>query len=541
MEVSTLDSQLIVPIPESTALDSMKFLIEQTVTRSTLFRFLLAGAAKKGARVVDLGAGPCVFAKLARDDGYVVTAVDARTVRKPAAEELGSIRFVHSDVREFDVTGFDVIVCLGLFYHFDMDDQLMLLDRFVRAGVPVILETQIHIDALVPATETRDWARKVVSRGAYEGVVFPEGDNSRASIGNPESFWATEPSLLRMIEAAGFKSARIVDPVYQSSYGARRYFLLNCEQFDWDTESAADLAKINGRLKIVKLVNNGCFDEAREISRRMVAEPLNHTDWDYAMAETQLRLHFGEFEKAVATVIEIRNLMLKYGNKSMLAVWRCADILEAAHDAQEADKTRAMACDQIQDGEVARRLVTTAIKSGMTDAARGILAHIEKNFGDQRELLNFAAIIYRSIGDVEAAERISRIRREATRQSVEAVLGESAALAQNGNVEEAASVLENALSRDPKNPQILEKLVGLQLKLKRLEDAERGARLLISIAPLRPLGHLHLASSFKRRHRNLEALEHARRAAELAPGNKRYSDYVLGLMEPKKGAPVESE
>jgi tetratricopeptide (TPR) repeat protein len=541
MDVSTLDSQLIVPIPESTALVSMKFLLEQSVTRSTLFRFLLAGAAKKGGRVVDLGAGACVFAKLARDDGYVVTAVDARTERKPAEEYLGPIRFVQCDVRDFDVAGFHVILCLGLFYHFDLDDQLMLLERCARAGVPVILETQVHIDALVPATETRSWARNVVRRGAYEGVVFPESDNPRASIGNPESFWATESSLLQMIEASGFKSARIVDPVYQSSYGARRYYLLNCEQFDWNTESAANLANVNDRLKIVELVKNGRFDEAREISRRVVAVPLNFRDLEYAMAGAKLRLHFGEFEKVVATAMEIRDLMLEYGNRTVLTVLRCAGLLEAAHDAQEADKTRAMAYDRLQNDEVTRRLVTTAIKSGMKDDARGIMAYLEKHFDDQRDLLSFAASTYRSIGDVEAAERISGILRASRPQTVEGVLRQSATLARNGHAEEATSILEDALVHDPDNPQILEKLVELQLKLKRFEDAERDARTLTSVAPLRPLGHLYLASSFKRRHRNLEALEHARRAAELDPGNKRYSDYVLGLTEPTKEAAIESE
>ena len=112
-------------------------------------------------------------------------------------------------------------------------------------------------------------------------------------------------------------------------------------------------------------------------------------------------------------------------------------------------------------------------------------------------------------------------------------------LLRRGQLEEAATLIETARKIEPENPVILEKLISLYLKLKRAEDAEREATSLISIAPLRPLGHLYLASSMKLRHRRAEALEHAKRAAELDPGNKRFSDYVSELSEQAKSARVK--
>src|SRR5271165_4539056 len=83
--------------------DSWENLLLQPAVRTQIFRRLLSRLGKKGAKLADLGAGPCIFAKISRDEGYAVTAVDARTARRPADVELGSIKFVQSDVRAFDL------------------------------------------------------------------------------------------------------------------------------------------------------------------------------------------------------------------------------------------------------------------------------------------------------------------------------------------------------------------------------------------------------------------------------------------------------
>jgi hypothetical protein len=176
----------------------------------------------EGRTMLDLGAGPCVFARRASQAGWKVTAVDARTERLP--EELGDITFIESDVRDFDPSGFDSIAILGLLYHLTVEDQVSLLSRC--AYTRVILETEVHTPGYVPPA-SEPWSRVRVRRDGYSGVIFTEGDNPMASIGNAESFWATEASLLTMFDRCGYRSVRLVEPMHVSKYGTRRFYVLN--------------------------------------------------------------------------------------------------------------------------------------------------------------------------------------------------------------------------------------------------------------------------------------------------------------------------
>ncbi|WP_442577935.1 hypothetical protein ACSBOB_20530 [Mesorhizobium sp. ASY16-5R] len=172
--------------------------------------------------LVDLGAGHCKFSALAAKRGYDVTAVDGRNVRLPP--DMGSVRFVESDVRTYDPSGFGVIANLGLFYHLELEAQKGLLSRCTY-GAPVILETQVHVPEILEPHESRPW-HAIVQQGSYEGVLFPENDNPMASIGNPTSFWHTEDSMLRLFADCGFREVQLVEPLFRSGYGARRFYVL---------------------------------------------------------------------------------------------------------------------------------------------------------------------------------------------------------------------------------------------------------------------------------------------------------------------------
>jgi len=190
--------------------------------RIRTFKWLLAEHIEPRETLLDLGAGHCSFAKRAREAGYKVTAVDGRTERLP--DDLDGIEFVKSDVRELDVTGFGVIAILGLLYHLTLEDQEDLLRR-CSYGATVILDTQIH-DPHKVGDIAEDWARELTRAGEYEGVRFPERNNPMASIGNPISFWHTEDSLLRLTDRCGYANVTKVEPVYFSTYGARRFYVL---------------------------------------------------------------------------------------------------------------------------------------------------------------------------------------------------------------------------------------------------------------------------------------------------------------------------
>lgn len=536
MDISVLDSTLIVPDTGAHA----PSLVSQAITRSSIFRFLLAGVAKPGDRVIDLAAGPCLFAKIARDEGCIVTAVDARVERKPSDEELGTIRFIQSDIRNFDLQGFDIILCLGMLYHFDVDDQLRFLERCARSGVPIILETQIHVDALVPADETLDWARKVVRREHYDGIVFPEQDNPMASVGNPESFWATEASLLRMMEDAGFTSVARIDPLYRSKYGARRYFLLNCRRFVANPDVLAKIVLVNHQAKIVDLVNRERFDEAREAVGRTVPADGDFDDPAYAMAVARMRIHFGEPDKAISAIKHVRDHVLGFGERMVPILLRCADFFVTAGDARQAELTRAAAFERIANPSFIKALIEKSVASGALYTSE-LLTQVEARFAGNVELLDLAASTYYATKDFEAAERTCRaaLALEPENAKLLARLGDL--LLRRGDRLAAQDIFARARLFDPENPTTLERLAAVCLELKDKEGAEHFARELISRAPRNPKAHMYLARALRGRHRKAEAIAHAKRAVELDPKNTRYSDYVALLSSPAKAPTAEPD
>ncbi len=199
-------------------------LIKPAVARLRVAIFTELLKAREEKQLLDLGAGPCTFAMHARDLGFDVTAVDARTERVPSAEKLGSVRFVQSDIRSYDLSGSPLISILGLFYHLTLDDQIELLSRCTHATV--ILETQVHDPSYIPPL-ARPWAEQLQELDGYQGVLFRENDNPMASVGNAASFWHTLPSLLHLAESSGFREARVIEPRYTTKYGMRRFLTFN--------------------------------------------------------------------------------------------------------------------------------------------------------------------------------------------------------------------------------------------------------------------------------------------------------------------------
>jgi 2-polyprenyl-3-methyl-5-hydroxy-6-metoxy-1,4-benzoquinol methylase len=189
--------------------------------RGSMFTYLLDNTID-GKTLLDLGAGSCIFSKRARAAGYEVTAVDARTERLP--DDLDGIRFIQADVRNFDTSGYDVILLLGLLYHLTIADQEELLSR--ARGATVVVDTQVH-DPRKVTEHAGEWAQRTVYTGSYEGIEFPEKDNPMASVGNPVSFWHTERSLLTLFGKCGYNQAMIVEPKYISKYGARGFYILS--------------------------------------------------------------------------------------------------------------------------------------------------------------------------------------------------------------------------------------------------------------------------------------------------------------------------
>ena len=146
-----------------------------------------------GGRLIDLGAGHGMFAQRAAKAGWVVTAVDARPDRFP---KDSSVKWLTQDVRLVDLSPYDVIACLGLFYHLTPEDQVSLLRR--AGGKPIIIDT--HVDN---GLSTHPLSERMVVHG-YEGSWYREPGELTSSWGNRHSFWPTPESLYQMLRECGY-------------------------------------------------------------------------------------------------------------------------------------------------------------------------------------------------------------------------------------------------------------------------------------------------------------------------------------------------
>lgn len=165
-------------------------------------------------RVLDLGTGHGKFAIRAAEAGWSVTATDARTERFP---DYPKVTWRQEDVRDTDLSGYDLILNLGLFYHLAVDDQLSLLDR--SSGTPMILDTHVGVP------EERGFGLSDLTRQrGYRGRMYSEENLQHiptASWGNDHSFWPTPRALVRMLTERGW-DVFTAQPFYQQS---RTFFL----------------------------------------------------------------------------------------------------------------------------------------------------------------------------------------------------------------------------------------------------------------------------------------------------------------------------
>jgi 2-polyprenyl-3-methyl-5-hydroxy-6-metoxy-1,4-benzoquinol methylase len=177
----------------------------------------IAGGPLADVRVLDLGSLEGLYAvELARHGAHVV-AVEAReaNVEKirfaKEALALDNFEIVADDVRNLSAEKyghFDAVLCLGLLYHLDAPDVFHFTARIAEVCRRVaVFDTHISL-----AGETsREYEGEV-----YRGSDFLEhGEHETeeqrkaklwASVGNPNSFWLTKPSLNNLLARVGFTS-----------------------------------------------------------------------------------------------------------------------------------------------------------------------------------------------------------------------------------------------------------------------------------------------------------------------------------------------
>lgn len=124
---------------------------------------------------------------------------------------LGNLETRQADVRDLTLARdgrFDVILCLGIFYHLD---EPGLFDFAMRLGEMTsrLLIVDTHV-ALRTKTVVRWGGEEWSGKRFVEHTAGSTDEEVRArrwaSLDNPSSLWLTEASLLRLLTRAGFTS-----------------------------------------------------------------------------------------------------------------------------------------------------------------------------------------------------------------------------------------------------------------------------------------------------------------------------------------------
>jgi SAM-dependent methyltransferase len=177
----------------------------------------IAGKPLSSCRILDLGCLEGQFTAEFALQGADALGVEVRTANFEKAKllewalALPNLAFIQEDVRNITVEKhgeFDVVVCSGLLYHLPAKDAFDLVrSMFAMAQRIVIIDTHI---ALAPETNV------TIDGETYSGRYFVEHRQDAtdaekaaslwASADNTTSFWFTRPSLVNIMQRAGFST-----------------------------------------------------------------------------------------------------------------------------------------------------------------------------------------------------------------------------------------------------------------------------------------------------------------------------------------------
>lgn len=177
----------------------------------------LSGQSFENLRVLDLACLEGLYGIEMALQGAKVVAIEGREANVEKARfakealSLENIDIVRDDVRNLSAEKygqFDVVLCLGIFYHLDSPDVFHFME-----SVAEVCNRLAVIDTHVSAVAEKCYAYK---GNSYWGRVYPEHSpdstlEERAkslwsSVDNINSFWLTRPSLYNLLGRVGFSS-----------------------------------------------------------------------------------------------------------------------------------------------------------------------------------------------------------------------------------------------------------------------------------------------------------------------------------------------
>lgn len=168
-------------------------------------------------RVLDLACLEGIYGLEFAKHGASVVAIEGREANLEKARfaqevlELDNISFVQDDVRNLSVSKygeFDVVLCLGIFYHLNVPDVFHFTERMFE-----VCRRLAIVDTHVGLTSNDSYRYKEFE---YWGWTFREhaAESSHeerlkalwASLDNETSFWFTRPSIFNLLQNTGFTS-----------------------------------------------------------------------------------------------------------------------------------------------------------------------------------------------------------------------------------------------------------------------------------------------------------------------------------------------
>lgn len=159
------------------------------------------------AKVLDLGCAEGVASFAFSRNSKNVLGIEGRyenIVKALFTKELlglKNIDFLEQDLRtlNFPSKSFDLVLALGILYHFDAPDLFHFIENLYRWTKEItIIDTQISFLPIVKQT---------LKGKDYFGIYYDELEpikSPQSSIGNKKSFWLTKSSLFNILKRVGY-------------------------------------------------------------------------------------------------------------------------------------------------------------------------------------------------------------------------------------------------------------------------------------------------------------------------------------------------
>jgi 2-polyprenyl-3-methyl-5-hydroxy-6-metoxy-1,4-benzoquinol methylase len=169
------------------------------------------------SRVLDLACLDGLFSIEFAKQGAETVGIEIRDANVKKAlfckEALGlpNLTFAQDDVRNISVERygrFDAIVCSGILYHLTAEDAFDVIKRMASmVNRVVVIDTHVALQAQASVTlDGQTYCGSIFREHADNATPQQKAGNLWASADNTTSFWFTRPSLINLLNAAGFSS-----------------------------------------------------------------------------------------------------------------------------------------------------------------------------------------------------------------------------------------------------------------------------------------------------------------------------------------------